>query len=97
MVQKYVIGGPVQSKPANDESLAHDEGGGRKRQWQLQDAKYKIVQGRQLRMTLAKATCFRLWMQLRAGPPTPKRSTREPTTLKLQEYHTTSCVSDQQT
>ncbi len=49
-------GGPVPGKSANDESLARDEGGGSSQH--KQDATYKTVQGRELRMTPATATIF---------------------------------------
>jgi hypothetical protein len=64
-----VIAGTGYIKSANDESLARDEGGGRKaRNLFMEVVTYKTVQGRQLRMTPATATFFsRLWMQLRAG------------------------------
>ena len=65
-----MIAGTGYIKSANDESLARDEGGGRNLFMEV--VTYKTVQGRQLRMTLATATFFRPWMQLRAGPSSSK-------------------------
>ncbi len=48
-----MIGGPVQGKTANDESLARDEVGDPN--LQLQDVTYTTVQGRQWLMTPATA------------------------------------------
>ncbi len=63
---RHVSGGPALGKSSNDESLTRNEGGGRNQHWQ--DATYRTVQGRQLRISLATATFFsRPWMQLRAG------------------------------
>jgi hypothetical protein len=84
--QRHVIGGPVQGKPANDESLARDESGCSNQQ--LQGATYKTVQERQLHMTLATATFFPVHVcSCAQDRRAPKGSARAPTTLKLQEYH----------
>ncbi len=75
---------------------ANDEGGGRNLFMEV--VTYKTVQGRQLRMTPATATFFPVsGCSCAQDHQAPKGSTCEPTTFKLQEYHETTCVSDQQT
>ena len=70
-----VIAGTGYIKPANDESLARDEGGGRNLFMEV--VTYKAVQGRKLRMTPATATFFsRPWMQLHAGTDELRRGAR---------------------
>ncbi len=59
---------------------------------------YKTVQGRQLCMTQATATFFPVCgCSCAQDHPALEGSTCEPMTFKLQEYHETTCVSDQQT
>ncbi len=93
-----MIAGTRYIKSANDESLARDEGGGSN--LFMEAVTYKTVQGRQLRMTLATVPICpvpSVDAAARRDHRALKGSTCEPTTSKLQEYHKTTCVSDQQT